>query len=124
MLLACAAIGASSVVDDIVADWADIIITSPTTNGNNANVTITFSAASPRTLKVEFVGLIADPEYRINSGTYTSCPSNTEFAVTSGQTVNFRLQSGSVDQSTTVTVRDVTDGNRVIDTFNISVSGF
>lgn len=112
-------------LDDITANWAGIAITGPTgVASTNANVTITFSSGGTRTIEVTEAGLSGSLEYRINSGTYTACPDGTTFAVSTGDTLNFRYTDGDFNETITVTVKDLTDGGRTIDTFDVTVSGY
>lgn len=99
------------------APWGDISGGAPIAN---ANVTLTF-AGSSRTLRIEHTLPSLDFEYRVNSGTYTNCPTGTEFSVSSGDTLNFRVASGG-GESSTINVFDLTiSASGALDAFTVNI---
>ena len=99
------------------ATWGDL-----TADGvANANVTLVFQGGA-RTIRVNHFsgGILTDLEYRINSGTYTNATDETTFAVSNGDTLNFRHNGGSVTE--TVEVYDQTRPAVVLDAFAVNIA--
>lgn len=86
----------------------------------NANVTLTF-AGPARTIRINHTGSgISDLEYRINSGTYTNCPDETTFSISSGDTLNFRANDlGPITEA--VEVYDQTFPTVELDEFFVNI---
>ena len=121
MSILLGAFGGSPGPIQLSAVWGNIVDATP--GLANANVTLTFSGGVARTLRIEHaLGGGIDFEYRINSGTYTNCPTGTEFSVSSGDTLNFRVNSGSTITSN-VDVFDLSISASVaLDTFSVNLS--
>ncbi len=110
-LIQAVAMGVGFAPITLSAPWADIsgainILDPPYAN---ANVTLTFQGAA-RQIRVDTGGLDtsgSDFEYRVNSGTYTNCPDETTFSVSSGDTLNFRCNAETVT-SATISIYDNT----------------
>lgn len=115
------ALGGSPGPIQLSAVWGNIVDATPGLANNN--VTLTFSGGVARTLRIEHsLGGGIDFEYRINSGTYTNCPTGTEFSVSSGDTLNFRVNTGSMITSN-VNVFDLSISASVaLDTFSVNLS--
>lgn len=101
------------------AVWGNIVDATP--GLANANVTLTFNGPA-RTLRIEHnLDVSVDFEYRLNSGTYTNCPTGTEFSVSTGDTLNFRVNTGADTEN--VSVFDLSISASVaLDTFFVNVT--
>ena len=120
MIILFGALGGSPGPIQLSAVWGDIVDATP--GLANDNVTLTFSGGVARTLRIEHsLGGAIDFEYRINSGTYTNCPTGTEFSVSSGYRLNFRVNSVMITSN--VDVFDLSISASVaLDTFSVNLS--
>jgi hypothetical protein len=63
--------------------------------------------------------------YSKNNGSYTTIAQNTNFSVSNNDTIKWRVQTFSgTAQSGTITVRNASDSNASLDTFNYNVRLF
>lgn len=121
MLLLLMAAMSSVAPISLSAVWGNITGASGGGALGNANVTLTFSGGA-RDLRIDHDLAGSDFEYRINSGTYTNCPDETTFSVSSGDTVNFRVNSPGGEISGTVNVYDNTYyPSTILDQFTVSI---
>ena len=100
----------------IVGNWDNI---AGIAGGVNANVTPT-GYTGTRTVKVSWtygLGSGGTVDYRKNSGTYTNIASGGTFTITAGDAVNFRFNGPAAATLITVSVKDVSRADAVIDTF-------
>lgn len=105
-------------LDSIVANWADLVLTWPTTSGANADLALSWSIGGARNISATYAGS-GTLQYRINSGAWTTYSS--PFSVASGQALGWRYSQTNFESSI-VTVRDDARG-ATIDTFVVSSTG-
>lgn len=105
----------------ISATWSDISVVSPATQANNEDRTITWAGGGSRTVTTNWAsgGTLA---YRIDGGSWTTyTQGGAGFALSSGQTLAWRLTSSSnINVGSSV----VSVGGIIIDTFTMQASGF
>ncbi len=122
MMIACAAQGGRDVTPDAV-DWADIFFTAPGAD-TNADQTIQ-GISEPITLGFSESGGAPNTtfSYIKNSGSpVTITFDSTTVSMSSGDTLHFGAAAGTGGDNFTVSVRNETDGDTTLDTFNVSVS--
>ena len=106
----------------IPSPWADISIVSPATQANNADEQVTWiGGAGTRTVKNSWAsgGTL---EYRLDAGAWTTyTQGGAGFAITHGQTLAWRM---TLSSNQTAVAAAVTVNGALLDTFQISASGF
>lgn len=99
--------------------WSDINLAHPTISGTNEDRTLTWSVGGARNISANVPG-VGTLFYRINSGGYTTY--SAPFSLSSGQTLGWRYQNGSGDESETITVTDDARA-AAIDSFFVTKTG-
>lgn len=105
----------------LTGSWSGIGATFPTTTTTaTGDPTLTF-AGGARTISCigNSTGTL---EHRIDSGAWTTHGAGV--AVTSGQTIGWRVTGCTANDSQTMTVRDASRGDATIGTFSFSATGF
>jgi len=68
--------------------------------GTTAGNTVTLTMASGQTISVSNPLVTGALRYKLNAGAFTSCPDGTGIVVANGDTLQFDLQSGGVENYT------------------------
>lgn len=120
-ILALAAAGIASVRDVTPAavNWANI---SGATSGTNANQTIS-DISSTIDIYYERAGDFVTLEYSLNGGAFTALNASTNLTVSDGDTVRWQASTGLGAASSTVTVKNASDGDTTLDTFTVTLTG-
>jgi hypothetical protein len=105
-------------------NWGDCV---DTINGigTNSNQTIDGITSSINLYWVRSGGSNITVYYSKNNGSYTIIAQNTNFSVSDGDTIKWQVQTFSgTAQTGTITVRNASDSNASLDTFNYNVRLF
>jgi hypothetical protein len=105
-------------------NWGDCV---DTVNGigTNSNQTISGITSSINLYWVRSGDANITVSYSKNNGSYTTIAQNTNFSVSNNDTIKWQVQTFSgTAQSGTITVRNASDSNASLDTFNYNVRLF